>query len=32
VTYAIVGWFMGLHRKLEDQAEQIEKTELRRVA
>lgn len=30
--YAVLGFFTGLHRKFDDQAEQIEKTELRRVA
>lgn len=30
--HAILGFFAGLHRKLDDQAEQLEKTELRRVA
>jgi uncharacterized membrane protein (DUF441 family) len=32
VIHAIYGFFAGLHRKLDDQAEQIELTELRRVA
>ncbi len=32
LAYALFGFFAGLHRKLDDQAEQIEKTELRRVA
>jgi hypothetical protein len=30
--YAIFGLFAGLHRKFEDQAEEIERAELRRVA
>jgi len=32
LSYAIFGLFAGLHRKLDDEAEQIEKTDLRRVA
>jgi hypothetical protein len=32
VLHAIVGFLNGLHRKHEDQAEQIERTQLRRIA
>lgn len=32
VLYAIVAFFVGLYRKFDDQAEQIERTELRKVA
>ncbi len=32
VSYALVGFFTGLHRKIDDEAERIERTELRRVA
>ena len=32
VAHAVVSFFAGLHRKFNDQAEQIERTELRRVA
>lgn len=32
LAYALFEFFMGLHRKLDDQAEQIEKTDLRKVA
>lgn len=32
VFHSLVGFFVGLHRKLDDQAEQIERTELRRIA
>jgi hypothetical protein len=32
LVYAVVGFFAGLQRKFDDQAEQLEKTELRRVA
>jgi len=31
-VHAILGFFAGLHRKFDDQAEQLERTELRRVA
>ncbi len=31
-AHSIVGFFAGLHRKFDDEAEHIEKTELRRVA
>ncbi len=31
-AHAILGFFAGLHRKLDDQAEQLERGELRRVA
>lgn len=30
--HALVGAFFGLHRKLDDEAEQIERADLRRVA
>ena len=32
LTSAIIGFFIGLFRKFDDQAEQIERTDLRRVA
>jgi hypothetical protein len=32
VTHNLVSFFAGLHRKFNDQAEQIEQTELRRIA
>ncbi len=32
VAYALIGFLLGLRRKVDDQAEQIERTELRRVA
>lgn len=32
LAYSILGFFFGLDRKFDDQAEQIEKSELRRVA
>ncbi len=32
LLYALYAFFVGLFRKFDDQAEQIEKTELRRVA
>jgi len=32
LVYALFAFFMGLHRKFDDQAEQIERTELRKVA
>jgi hypothetical protein len=32
LAYAVFGFFAGLNRKFNDQAEQIEKSELRRVA
>lgn len=32
LLHAIFGFFLGLHRKFDDEAEQLEKTELRRIA
>ena len=32
VAHALVSFFTGLHRKFNDQAEQIEQTQLRRIA
>jgi hypothetical protein len=32
LVYALFGFFFGMSRKLDDQAEQIERTELRKVA
>jgi hypothetical protein len=32
VMHAVLGFFAGLHRKFDDQAETIERSELRRVA
>ncbi|HLI15290.1 MAG TPA: hypothetical protein VKV23_04465 [Acidimicrobiales bacterium] len=32
LAYSLLGFFFGLHRKFDDQAEQLERTELRRVA
>jgi hypothetical protein len=32
VSHALVSFFTGLHRKFDDQAEQLERSELRRVA
>jgi hypothetical protein len=31
-VYAVLGFFFGLHRKFDDQAEEIEQSKLRRVA
>jgi hypothetical protein len=32
LIHSVLGFFFGMHRKLDDQAEQIERSEIRRVA